>query len=190
MFSSKSKTERTAAQAWEYLAAAMTAAGETARDTSDKAVKIAGKAGDLAGRAGDYAGRAGDLAGRAGDFAGRASDFAGRASNFAGRAGRASDFADRASNFADRASDEGHKFVGKAEGRADAAWARANAAAAALAGRKPSRPWVLIAGVGLLGVAVGYAVASSTQAARKHQAEQEERELTETAAVVTPTHGS
>jgi len=172
MFSSKSKTERTAAQAWEYLAAAMTAAGETARDTSDKAVKIAGKAGDLAGRAGD--------------FAGRASDFAGRA----GRAGRASDFAGRASNFADRASDEGHKFVGKAEGRADAAWARANAAAAALAGRKPSRPWVLIAGVGLLGVAVGYAVASSTQAARKHQAEQEERELTETAAVVTPTHGS
>jgi len=172
MFSSKSKTERTAAQAWEYLAAAMTAAGETARDTSDKAVKIAGKAGDLAGRAGDYAGRAGDFAGRA------------------GRAGRASDFAGRASNFADRASDEGHKFVGKAEGRADAAWARANAAAAALAGRKPSRPWVLIAGVGLLGVAVGYAVASSTQAARKHQAEQEERELTETAAVVTPTHGS
>lgn len=135
MFSSKSKAERTAAQAWEYLTAAMTAASETAKDTSGKAAKIAGKASDLAGRA----------------------------------------------------SGEGHKFAGKASGKADVAWARANAAAAALAGNKPSRPWGLIVGVGLLGVAVGYAVAVSARAALESQAAQEERELAETAVVVTPT---
>jgi hypothetical protein len=145
MFSSKSKAERTAAQAWEYLTAAMTAATETARDTSGKAAKLAGKAGDLAGRASDLAGKA---------------------------------------------SGEGHKFAGKASGKADVAWARANAAAAALAGKKPSRPWGLIVGVGLLGVAVGYAAAMSARAALENQAAQEERELAETAVVVTPTFDS
>ena len=145
MFSSKSKAERTAAQAWEYLTAAMTAATETARDTSGKAAKLAGKAGDLAGKASDLAGKA---------------------------------------------SGEGHKFAGKASGKADVAWARANAAAAALAGKKPSRPWGLIVGVGLLGVAVGYAAAMSARAALESQAAQEERELAETAVVVTPTFDS
>ncbi|WP_127504141.1 hypothetical protein [Actinoplanes solisilvae] len=128
MFSSKSKTERTAAQAWDYLTAAMTAASEAARDTSGKAAKFAGKA-----------------------------------------------------------SDEGHRFAGKAGGKADVAWSRANAAAAALAGRKPSRPWGLIVGAGLLGVAVGYAVAVSARTALEMRAEQEELELAETAVVVTPT---
>jgi hypothetical protein len=142
MFSSKSKAERTAAQAWEYLTAAMTAASETAKDTSGKAAKIAGKAGDLAGKASEFAGKA---------------------------------------------SGEGHKLAGKASGKADVAWARANAAAAALAGAKPSRPWGLIVGAGLLGVVVGYAVAASARATLERQAEQEERELAETAVVVTPT---
>ncbi|MBU2670627.1 hypothetical protein KOI35_44720 [Actinoplanes bogorensis] len=129
MFSSKSKTEQTAAQAWDYLSAAMSAAGDTAKDTGDKAAKLAGKA-----------------------------------------------------------SDQGHKLAGKAGGKADVAWGRANAAAAALAGRKPSTPWALIIGVGLLGVAVGYAVATSARAALEKQAEQDELELAETAVVVTPTY--
>ena len=107
MFSSKSKAESTAAQAWDYLTAAMAAAGDTAKDTGDKAAKIAGKA-----------------------------------------------------------SDQGHK----------------------LAGKKPGTPWGLIIGVGLLGVAIGWAAASSARAALERQAEQEELELAETAVVVTPTY--
>jgi hypothetical protein len=150
MFSSKSKAERTAAQAWEYLSAAMSAAGDTAKDTGDKAAKIAGKAGDYASRAGDYASKASD-----------------QGHKLAGK---------------------GQKLAGKASGKADVAWARANAAANALAGRTPSRPWGLIIGVGLLGAAIGYAVATSTRAALERQAEQEELELAETAVVVTPTY--
>ena len=136
MFSTKSKTERTATQAWEYLTAAMAAATDTAKDTSDKAAKLAGKASDQSHK----------LVGRS------------------------------------------QQLAGKAGGKADVAWARANAAAAALAGRKPSRPWGLIVGVGLLGVAVGWAVATSARAALEQQAEAEERELAETAVVVTPTY--
>ncbi|WP_249997582.1 hypothetical protein [Actinoplanes sp. M2I2] len=136
MFSSRSKAERTATQAWDYLTAAMAAAGETAEDTGDKATKLAEKA----------SGQSHKLAGRS------------------------------------------QKLAGRASGKADVAWGRANAAAAALAGRKPSRPWGLIAGVGLLGVAVGWAVATSARAALERQAEQEELELAETAVVVTPTY--
>ncbi|MDY7086361.1 MAG: hypothetical protein SYR96_14775 [Actinomycetota bacterium] len=143
MFSSRTKSERTAAQAWEYLSAAMAAAGDTARDTGDKAAKLAGKASDQGHR----------LAGKSHKLAGK-----------------------------------GHKLAGKASGKADLAWNRANAAAAALAGRKPSRPWGLILGAGLLGAAVGYAVATSARAALERQAEQEELELAETAVVVTPTY--
>lgn len=143
MFSSKTKSERTAAQAWEYLSAAMAAAGDTARDTGDKAAKLAGKASDQGHK----------LAGKSHKLAGK-----------------------------------GHKLAGKAGGKADLAWSRANAAAAALAGRKPSRPWGLILGAGLLGAAVGYAVATSARAALERQAEQEELELAETAVVVTPTY--
>ncbi|GID31031.1 hypothetical protein [Paractinoplanes brasiliensis] len=143
MFSSRTKSERTAAQAWEYLSAAMAAAGDTARDTGDKAAKLAGKASDQGHK----------LAGKSHKLAGK-----------------------------------GHKLAGKASGKADLAWTRANAAAAALAGRKPSRPWGLILGAGLLGAAVGYAVATSARAALERQAEQEELELAETAVVVTPTY--
>ncbi|GAB2592183.1 hypothetical protein Aab01nite_37960 [Paractinoplanes abujensis] len=140
MFSSKSKTERTAAQAWEYLSAAMTAVGDTAKDTGDKASTLAGKASD-------------------------------QGHKLAGKSYRKS-----------------QKLATKASGKADVAWHRANAAAAALAGRKPARPWGLIIGVGLLGAAVGYAVAQSARAALERQAEQEELELAETAVVVTPTY--
>ncbi|MCY1141932.1 hypothetical protein OWR29_28395 [Actinoplanes sp. Pm04-4] len=136
MFSTKSKTERTATQAWEYLTAAMTAATDTAKDTSDKAAKLAGKASDQSHK----------LAGKS------------------------------------------QKLAGQASGKADLAWARANAAAAALAGRKPATPWGLIIGVGLLGAAIGWAAATSARAALERQAEQEERELAETAVVVTPTY--
>ncbi|MBM2622990.1 hypothetical protein JIG36_46570 [Actinoplanes sp. LDG1-06] len=107
----------------------------------------------------------------------------------------AKDTGDKAAKLAGKASDQGHKLAGKshklagqASGKADIAWNRANAAAAALAGRRASRPWGLIIGVGLLGVAVGYAVATSTRAALERQAEQEELELAETAVVVTPTY--
>ncbi|MGK5684844.1 hypothetical protein [Actinoplanes sp. URMC 104] len=145
MFSTKSKTERTAAQAWEYLTAAMTAAGESAKDTGDKAARLAGKVSDQGHKLSDAGYR---LAGKRQTLAGRAS------------------------------------------GKADVAWSRANAAAAALAGRKPAMPWGLIAGVGLLGVAIGWAVATSTRTALERQAEREELELAETAVVVTPTYDS
>ncbi len=151
MFSSKSKTERTAAQAWEYLTAAMAAAGDTAKDTGDK---IAGKAGDQGHK----------LAGKGHELAGKGYELAGKGQKLAGKAS------------------------GKAGKKADLAWGRANAAAAALAGRKPSQPWGLIIGVGLLGVAVGWAAATSARAALERQAEQEELELAENAVVVTPTY--
>ncbi len=80
----------------------------------------------------------------------------------------------------------GTQLVGNATGKADEAWVRANAAAAALAGRKPRRPWGLIAGIALLGVAVGWAAASSARAALERQAEEEELELADTAVVITP----
>jgi hypothetical protein len=147
MFSSKSKAEQTAAQAWDYLSAAMASASDTAKDTGDKAAKLAGKASDQGHK----------LAGKGYK---KSQKLAARSQKLAGRAG----------------------------GKADIAWGRANAAAAALAGRKPSQPWGLIIGVGLLGVAVGYAVATSARAALEKQAEQEELELAETAVVVTPTY--
>ena len=70
----------------------------------------------------------------------------------------------------------------------DEAWARANAAANALAGRKPARPWGLIVAIGLAGAAIGWAAASTARAALERQAENEELELAETAVVVTPTY--
>ena len=71
---------------------------------------------------------------------------------------------------------------------ADEAWARANLAANALAGRKPGLPWGLIVGAGLLGVALGWVAATTARAAIERQAENEELELAETAVVVTPTY--
>ncbi|WP_092547099.1 hypothetical protein [Actinoplanes derwentensis] len=70
----------------------------------------------------------------------------------------------------------------------DEALARAGAAADALAGRSPARPWGLIAVVALAGVAAGWAIASAARAALERQAEEEEAELAETAVVVTPTY--
>ncbi|WP_430789651.1 hypothetical protein [Actinoplanes sp. G11-F43] len=70
----------------------------------------------------------------------------------------------------------------------DEALARAGAAADALAGRRPARPWGLIAVVALAGIATGWAVATAARAALERQAEEEEAELAETAVVVTPTY--
>ncbi|MEU8817880.1 hypothetical protein [Actinoplanes sp. NPDC048796] len=136
MFTSKSKAERTAAQAWDYLSSAMAAAGDSAKETAD---------------------------------------LAGKASRKARKASR-------------KASKQSYKLAGKAGDKADVAWTRANAAYAALAGRRPGRPWGLIVGVGLLGAAIGWAAASSARAALERQAENEELELAETAVVVTPTY--
>jgi hypothetical protein len=138
MLSSKNKAERTAAQAWDYLSSAMTAAGETAKHTAEMAGEAAGKAGRKRAKA------------------------------------------------TRRASKKGQQLVGTASQKADEAWARANAAAAALAGHRPRRPWGLIAAVALTGVAIGWAAASSARAALERQAEEEELELADTAVVVTP----
>ncbi|GAA4963450.1 hypothetical protein [Actinoplanes utahensis] len=101
----------------------------------------------------------------AGDSAGKAAGKAGRTSRkLAGTAG-------------DRVTSVTHE-----------ARSRANAAADALAGRRPRRPWGLILVVGLAGVAAGWAAASSARAALERQAENEEIELAETAVVVTPTY--
>jgi hypothetical protein len=149
MLSSKHKAERTAAQAWDYLSSAMTAAGETAKHTAEMAGEVAGKAGDKGHR-------------------------------LAGKAGR------KRTKMTRKAGKKGHHLVGSASHKADEAWARANAAAAALAGRRPGRPWGLIAGVALVGIAIGWAAASSARAVVERQAEEEELELADTAVVVTP----
>ena len=128
MFATKSRGERTAAQAWDYLSSAMAAAAESARDAGKASQKLA-----------------------------------------------------------DTASRKSRRLADRAGGTADEAWARANAAAAALAGHKPRRPWGLVAAVGLVGIALGWAAASSARAALERQAENEELELAETAVVVTPT---
>lgn len=146
MFATNSKTERTATQAWDYLASAMTSAGESAKDT----------AGDIADKAGK------------------------KGQKLAKKANK------RSQKLRTKAEKRGQYLGAKASGAADEAWYRANAAAAALAGRKPRRSWVLVAGAGLLGVAVGWAAASSARAALERQAEEEELELADTAVVVTP----
>ncbi|MFF5082452.1 hypothetical protein ACFY36_35860 [Actinoplanes sp. NPDC000266] len=66
MFTSKSKAERTAAQAWDYLSSAMAAAGDSAKDTAD----LAGKAGRKARKASRKASKQSyKLAGKASDKA-------------------------------------------------------------------------------------------------------------------------
>ncbi|WP_433794012.1 hypothetical protein [Actinoplanes sp. CA-252034] len=97
-----------------------------------------------------------------------------------------------AGDSAERAGRQGRRLASRAGDRVtsvtDEAVARAAAAADALAGRRPSRPWALIAGVGMLGALVGWAAASTARAALERQAENEEIELAETAVVVTPTY--
>jgi ElaB/YqjD/DUF883 family membrane-anchored ribosome-binding protein len=97
-----------------------------------------------------------------------------------------------AGDSAGKAGRKGRRLAARAGDRVtsvtDEAVSRATAAADALAGRRPARPWTLIAGVGLFGVLVGWAVASTARAALERQAENEEFELAETAVVVTPTY--
>ncbi|WP_030442872.1 hypothetical protein [Actinoplanes subtropicus] len=112
MFSTKSKAERTADQAWEYLSSAMSTAG----DSATKAASIAG--------------------------------------------------------------DKGQDWAGEA-------WRRANAAADALAGRRPGRPWGLLVLTALAGAAVGWAAGAYGRRALAREAAQEEQELAETAVIVT-----
>jgi len=168
MFSSKGKAERTAAQAWDYLSSAMTTAGENAVQAGRQ---TAGTAGETAVKLAERAGHKGQrLAERAGHKGQGLADKAGRKSQkLAGKAGR-----------------KGAELAGRAGSKADEAWARASAAADALAGRKPGRPWGLIAGATLVGVALGWAAAGTVRAALERQAANEQLELAETAVVVTP----
>ena len=95
----------------------------------------------------------------------------------------------KASELAGKAGKTSAKLAGKASSKVtDEAWARANAAANALAGRRPPMPWRLLVGFGLIGVALGWVAATAARAALERQAEKEELELTETAVVVTPTY--
>ncbi|GGN29049.1 hypothetical protein FHR83_007799 [Actinoplanes campanulatus] len=91
---------------------------------------------------------------------------------------------------AGRAGRKSRKVAGRAGDRVtyvtDEAWARANAAASALAGRRPRRPWGVIVAAGLVGIAAGWVAAGTARAALERQAENEEIELAETAVMVTP----
>ena len=163
MFSRKSKADRTAAEAWDYLTSAMAAAGESARDAGRYTAEAASS------KASEFADRASK---RSPQLGGKTS---GKSSGLAGRASR------KGTTLADRASTRVNSV-------ADEAWVRANAAANALAGRKPGLPWALLAGFGLLGAALGWAAATTARAALERQAENEELELADTAVVVTPTY--
>ncbi|MBW6436662.1 hypothetical protein KZ829_23245 [Actinoplanes hulinensis] len=98
-----------------------------------------------------------------------------------------------AGDSAGRAGRKSRKLAGRAGDRVtyvtDEAWVRANAAASALAGRRPRRPWGLIVVAGLVGIAAGWVAAGTARAALERQAENEEIELAETAVVVTPAPG-
>jgi hypothetical protein len=109
-----------------------------------------------------------------------------KASELAGKAGKAS--SKLATTAGTRSGKLADKTSSKVNSIADEAWARANAAANALLGRRPPRPWALIVGFGLIGVALGWAAATTARAALERQAENEELELAETAVVVAPTY--
>ena len=161
MLSRKKTAERTAAQAWDYLSSAMTGAGESAKDAGKHTADLAGAKAAVA------AATAGKLAGKAGKQSGK----------LAGEAGR------KSAKLADRAA-------ARLSAVSDEAYERASLAANALAGRKPGLPWGVIVGAGLLGVALGWAVATTARAALERQAENEQLELAETDAVIvtTPTY--
>ena len=121
--------------------------------------------------------------GTAGETAREAADAAGStATKLAGKAGK------QGSKLAGKARKKGNKTGTRVNSVADEARARANAAAHALAGRRPGLPWGLLLGASLIGVAIGWAAASSARAALERQAENEELELAETAILVTPTY--
>jgi hypothetical protein len=163
MFSRKNKAERTAARAWDYLSSAMVAAGESARDAGRHTADVAGRTST----------QLADTASK-------------KSAKLVGTASK------RSAKVADKAGKKSAKLVDTAGRRvkpaADEAWARANAAANALAGRKPGLPWGVIVGASLIGVALGWAAASSARVALERQAAAEERELAETAVVVTPSY--
>jgi len=157
MFSSKSRAEGTAAQAWDYLSSAMATAGESAKEAGKYTADVA----------------------------------SGTATRLAQKTGKkGSKGTGTSAKLADKASRKSAKLAARAADTADEAWARVNAAANVLAGRKPGRPWGLIFGIGLLGVALGWAVASTAWAALERQAENEELELAEMVVVVIPTYDS
>ena len=80
------------------------------------------------------------------------------ATDLADRAGRRRSSSRKATRkLTGRAGRKSQQLARKGRDSADEAWSRANAAAAALAGRKPGRPWGLILGVALLG-GVGFTV--------------------------------
>ena len=95
---------------------------------------------------------------------------------------------------ADKAGRKSGKLADKATARlsaiSDEAYERATLAANALAGRKQGLPWGLLVGVGLLGVAIGWAAATTARAALERQEENEQLELAEpdSVVVVTPTY--
>ncbi|BCJ51319.1 hypothetical protein Asp14428_27940 [Actinoplanes sp. NBRC 14428] len=170
MFSRKSTAERTAAEAWDYLSSAMASAGESAKDAGKITAGFAGaKVTELAGKAAKQRHKA-----------------AKQGNKLAGKAG------EQGHRLAGKAGEQGQKLAGKAGARVsavtDEAWARANLAANALAGRKPGLPWGLILGASLVGVALGWAAATTARAAAERRAENEELEMAETAIVVTPTY--
>ena len=161
MLSRKNTAERTAAQAWDYLSSAMADAGESAKDAGKHTAELA------TAKAAVAAATATKLADKAGKHS----------SKLTGKAGR------KSSKLADKAA-------ARLSAVSDEAYERATLAANALAGRKPGLPWGLLVGAGLLGVALGWAAASTARAALERQAENEELELAEPDAVVvvTPTY--
>jgi hypothetical protein len=164
MFSRKSKAERTAGQAWDYLSSAMAAAADSAREAGKYTADVT-------------SGKASDFAELAGQQRAKLADAGKGARKDAGKKGR---------KLAKQATKKSQKLTGKAEKVGGEAWSRANAAADALAGRNKGLPWGTILGFSLIGVGLGWAAATAGRAALERQAEVEERELAETATIVTP----
>jgi hypothetical protein len=180
MFSSRSKAERTTAQAWDYLSSAMTAAGDTAQEvgghTADAAARFADQASKQAGKIADRAGQRGQEFGR------RGQKLAGNAQKKVQKKAQK-----KGNKLAKQAGKRGSALAGVASDKADLAWSRANAAADALAGRK-RRPWGLLLGAGLVGGAIGFAAAGAIRASKEREAETHELEMAGNTVIVTPSY--
>jgi hypothetical protein len=170
--SSKTKAERTASQAWDYLSSAMTTAGDSARG-------VGGHTADAAAQFADQANKIADQVSRRGRKLAKKADKRGH--KLAKKANK------RGSSLVGLANDKSTALAGAAGAKADKAWARANAAADALAGRR-RRPWGLIIGATLLGGAVGFAAAGALRAAQEREAENGELEMAGNAVIVTPSY--
>ena len=124
----RSRAERVADQAWEYLLSAADSAKDTARS--------AGK--------------------------------------------RTSHFTDGTTSAVGSAVGSAFDTAGSAVGTVtDEAIRRASAAYDALAGRKPSTPWALIAVAGLVGVAIGWAAGNASRAALARMQDSTQRDTDE-----------